>query len=42
MDTEGEQRPEPVIPREPPNKILFVQNLPDECTDEMLTTLFKQ
>lgn len=26
----------------PPNKILFAQNLPEECTQEMLVMLFKQ
>jgi hypothetical protein len=26
----------------PPNKILFVENLPDQCTDLMLAMLFQQ
>jgi len=28
--------------QQPPNKILFVENLPDQCTDLMLSMLFQQ
>lgn len=36
--------PAPSVPegQEPPNKILFVQNLPDATTDMMLSMLFQQ
>lgn len=32
----------PVMHQEPPNKILFVQNLPDETTELALSMLFRQ
>ena len=32
----------PQAPQEPPNRILFVQNLPEESTELMVTVLFQQ
>src|SRR5688500_549384 len=36
----GTQPPAPLPEINPPNNILFVQNLPDDCTDNMLEALF--
>eukprot|EP01126_Amoeba_proteus_P053732 TRINITY_DN6569_c0_g1_i5.p1 TRINITY_DN6569_c0_g1~~TRINITY_DN6569_c0_g1_i5.p1 ORF type:complete len:255 (-),score=54.01 TRINITY_DN6569_c0_g1_i5:123-887(-) len=32
----------PLDPLAPPNKVLFVQNLPEECSEQMLTPLFQK
>ena len=37
-----EVAPLPMMPQEPPNKILFVQNLPEETTELALSVLFRQ
>eukprot|EP01126_Amoeba_proteus_P048988 TRINITY_DN5697_c0_g2_i3.p1 TRINITY_DN5697_c0_g2~~TRINITY_DN5697_c0_g2_i3.p1 ORF type:complete len:239 (+),score=48.98 TRINITY_DN5697_c0_g2_i3:160-876(+) len=34
--------PLPLDPMAPPNKVLFVQNLPEECSEQMLTPLFQK
>ena len=36
------ETPAPKAPQLPPNNILFVENLPEECTEMMLSMLFQQ
>jgi len=43
VEVKEEKRPQPRSRAQaPPNKTLFIQNLPEDCTDTMLISLFQQ
>ena len=41
-EKKGGGRAIPAQRKEPPNSILFVENLPEQCNEQMLSVLFNQ